>query len=69
MTATKDRSMPDAQIPVMIMTPNKKCIQIEKLKSLQHPCWEPHMFDYMEFSIDKKEEANNETARRRMKLI
>lgn len=39
MTATKDRSMPDAQIPVMIMTPNKKCIQIEKLKSLQHPCW------------------------------
>lgn len=53
MTATKDRSMPDAQIPVMIMTPNKKCIQIEKLKSLQHPCWEPHVFDYMEFSIDK----------------
>ena len=27
------------------------------------------MFDYLEFSIDQKDEANNEYARRRMKLI
>ena len=61
--------MPEAQIPVMIMTPNKSCFQIEKQKIKQHPDWQPYAFDCVECAIAPEKEEANEYAKYRKWLI
>ena len=61
--------MPDAQIPVIIMTPNKAVPHHEKSKVKQHPLWQPYSFDFLELNLDKQEEEKNEYAKYRKWLI
>lgn len=61
--------MPDAQIPVMIMTPEIECINIDKKMIKKHPNWEPYAFAAMELEIDAKAEEKNEYAKFRKWLI
>ena len=61
--------MPDAQIPVMLLTPSNSCMSIEKLKVKSHPNWNPYAFDTLELSISKESEDKNEYATYRKLLI
>ena len=61
--------MPEAQIPVMIMTPNKSCVSFEKQKIKQHPNWQPYAFDCLDCSISPEKEEANEYAKYRKWLI
>ena len=61
--------MPEAQIPVMIMTPKPSCFLIEKQKIKQHPDWQPYAFDCMECAISPEKEEANEYAKYRKWLI
>ena len=46
--------MPEAQIPIVIMTPNKSMMTIQKPKHKQHPAWEPLAMGNLEFKITKE---------------
>jgi len=61
--------MPDAQIPLMIMTPSKSCILAEKPKINEHPNWQPYAFDCLEFTTTAEQEKANEYAGYRKWLI
>jgi len=61
--------MPDAQIPVMILTPSKSCLTIEKAKIKEHPNWNPYAFDSLEFQVSHESESKNEYAEYRRDLI
>jgi hypothetical protein len=63
------KTMPEAQIPIMIMTPNKDMPSMEKQKIKAHPNWQPYAFDCVECSISPEKEAANEYAKYRKWLI
>mmetsp|Transcript_12749 Transcript_12749/g.21502 ORF Transcript_12749/g.21502 Transcript_12749/m.21502 type:complete len:450 (+) Transcript_12749:3-1352(+) len=63
------KTMPEAQIPVMIMTPSISCVQIQKPKIQQHPGWEPYAFECIEFSVPPESEEKNEYCKFRRWLI
>lgn len=65
----KQKTMQEAQIPLMIMTPNKSCIIFEKSKISQHPKWSPFAFECIEFFITPESEKANEYATFRKWLI
>ena len=61
--------MPDAQIPVMILTPYKSCLLLDKAKIKQHPNWSPYAFDILEFHVSYESDSKNEYAKYRKGLI
>lgn len=61
--------MPEAQIPIMIMTPNKAVIQLTKPKIKQHPEWEPYCFDNIDFYLTPEQEELSEYCKFRKWLI
>lgn len=61
--------MPEAQIPIIIMTPNKSMMSIEKPKITQHPQWEPYAFPELDFAMTKDQEQKSEYAKFRLWLI
>mmetsp|Transcript_1933 Transcript_1933/g.2783 ORF Transcript_1933/g.2783 Transcript_1933/m.2783 type:complete len:101 (+) Transcript_1933:1134-1436(+) len=61
--------MPEAQIPLMIMTPNHSCMMAEKPKIQQHPNWQPYAFDFVEFTMTPEKEQANEYGKYRKWLI
>ena len=61
--------MPEAQIPIMIMTPSKSSMLIEKPKIKQHPQWEPYAFETMEFALTAEQEDKSEYCKFRKWLI
>lgn len=63
------KTMPEAQIPIMIMTPNTSCVQTQKQKIKEHPNWQPYVFDCLEFSMSEENEGKNEYAKYRKWLI
>lgn len=63
------KTLPDAQIPVMIMTPSISCLQLNKPKIQQHPNWQPYAFDNVECRISEEAESKNEYATYRNWLI
>tara|TARA_B110000285_G_scaffold217181_1_gene265240 strand:+ start:1055 stop:1306 length:252 start_codon:yes stop_codon:yes gene_type:complete len=44
-TGASQKTMPEAQIPVMIMTPNKDVPYMGKQMIKVHPNWQPYAFD------------------------
>jgi len=38
-TGASSKTMPEAQIPIMVMTPNKSSIRLDKEKIKLHPEW------------------------------
>ena len=50
-TGASQKTMPEAQIPIMIMTPNKAVIQLHKPKIKEHPEWEPYAFENIDFYL------------------
>jgi len=60
--------MPEAQIPIMLMTPNKSMME-EKSKVKAHPQWQPYAFDCQEFSITPEQEKESEYCQFRRWLI
>ena len=63
------KTMPDAQIPIMIMTPAISLVAVEKLKIKQHPNWQPYSFEAVECWPDTESEDKNEYAKFRKWLI
>jgi hypothetical protein len=61
--------MPDAQIPVMILTPNNSCMTLTKSNVQKHPNWNPYAFETLELKISDEGEYNNEYAKYRKNLI
>ena len=61
--------MPEAQIPIMIMTPNKSCVLLDKPKIKQHPMWQPYGFEHLQFHVPAESEDANEYATYRKWLI
>lgn len=63
------KTMPEAQIPVMIMTPNKDIISMDKQQIKIHPNWQPYAFECVDLELNKEQEASNEYAKYRKWLI
>ena len=63
------KTMPEAQIPIMIMTPNKSCILLDKPKTKKHPMWQPYGFEALDFHVSEETEKDNEYAQYRKWLI
>lgn len=63
------KTMPDAQIPIMIMTPEITGHDGEKLQIQKHPNWQPFAFEAIECKVDTEQEAKNEYAKYRQWLI
>lgn len=61
--------MPEAQIPVMIMTPNIDIINMDKQMIKVHPNWQPYAFECVDLQLNKEQEAANEYAKYRRWLI
>lgn len=61
--------MPEAQIPIMIMTPNKSSMLLEKSKIKQHPAWEPYAFENLSFELTPEQEEKSEYCKFRKWLI
>lgn len=61
--------MPEAQIPIIIMTPNKSMMSLDKAKSKQHPAWEPYAFPNLDFALTTEQEQKSEYAKFRTWLI
>jgi hypothetical protein len=62
--------MPDAQIPVMIMTPNNSCLSATEKPNIQkHPYWNPYAFDALELEVNKKSDEANDYGKYRRWLI
>jgi len=61
--------MPEAQIPIIVMTPNKSMMMVEKPKHKQHPEWEPYAFPNLDFALTKEQEAKSEYCKFRKWLI
>lgn len=68
-TGASQKTMPEAQIPIIIMTPNKSSMSIEKAKIKQHPAWEPYAFPELDFALTKEQEQKSEYAKFRQWLI
>lgn len=68
-TGASQKTMPEAQIPIMIMTPNKSNMLLEKPKFKQHPAWEPYAFETMEFTMTAEQEEKSEYCKFRKWLI
>lgn len=68
-TGASQKTMPEAQIPVMIMTPSKDCVIGGKSKIKEHPNWQPYAFDCVEFSVSPESEKANEYTQFRRWLI
>ena len=60
--------MPDAQIPILIMTPSVSCLA-DKLQIYNHPNWQPYAFECLELTNNLEEEEKNEYAKYRKWLI
>ena len=61
--------MPEAQIPVMLMTPNKDVPYMGKQLIKVHPNWQPYAFDTVDLQLNKETESANEYAKYRKWLI
>jgi hypothetical protein len=53
------RSLPEASIPIMIMTPSSNVMDTEKPRRKKHPRWEPYAYKLKDFYLTPEEE--NET--------
>ena len=69
MVGASQKTMPQAQIPVMIMTPSKPCVSFDKQKIKEHPQWQPYAFDTVECHLSMEKESTNEYAKYRKWLI
>lgn len=63
------KTMPEAQIPIVIMTPNVSVLQIQKQKIQQHPHWEPYAYSLSEISIAEEVQSKNEYCKFRRWII
>ena len=50
--------MPIAILPVMIMTPSKNLMSIEKPRRKKHPKWDPYAYKHNEFYLTVEEEQD-----------
>lgn len=63
------KTMPDAQIPIMIMTPNNSCLSTYSMKINKHPNWQPYAFEAVDMAPNVQADAANEYAKYRRFLI
>lgn len=54
------RSLPEASIPIMIMTPSKNVMDTEKPKRKKHPKWDPYSYKLKDFFLTPEEEHDSQ---------
>lgn len=50
-------SMKEASIPLIVMSPSRNIMNMDKPKIKQHPNWEPYEYKLKEYSLSEEEES------------